>query len=90
MQIFVGGSSLGGCDDLLQLIADKQLHQLLQKAQGKVALPKGLQDAVYTASTSSDASTNTAFVPGGFDRDTCNGLQQLAVSMANAKHAIHW
>lgn len=86
----MGGSLLGGSDDLLQLVADKQLHKLLQEAQGKAALPKDLQDAVNTASTSFDASSNVAFMPEGFTRDDCTNLQQLAASMENANSAIQW
>lgn len=90
LQVFVGGSLLGGSDDLLQLVADKQLHKLLQEAQGKAALPKELQDAVDTASSSSDASTDAAFIPEGFTRDNYNSMQQLAASLETTNHAIQW
>lgn len=91
MQIFVGGSSLGGCDELLQLFADKQLHQRLQEAQGKAALPKDIQDAVDTGSyTSSDATTDAAFMPEGVSKDDFARLQQLAASMDNADNDIQW
>lgn len=90
VQVFVGGSLIGGSDDLLQLVADKQLHKLLHEAQGKTALPKDLQAAVETASSSSDASTVAAFIPEGFTRDEYNRLQQLVASMEEADHAIQW
>lgn len=91
MQIWVGGSLLGGSDELLQLVADNQLHKLLQGAQDKAALPKDLQHAVDTASSlSSDAFGGAAFMPEGFTRDDCTRLQQLAASMENANSAIEW
>lgn len=91
MQIFVGGSLLGGCNELLQLVADKQLHKRLQQAQGKAALPKQLQDAVDTATyTSSDATTDAAFMPEGVSKDDYARLQQLAASMEHAKDDIQW
>lgn len=87
----MGGSLLGGCDELLQLVADKQLHKRLQEAQGKAALSKGLQDAVDTGSdTSPDATTDAAFMPEGVSKDDFARLQQLAASMDNAKNDIQW
>ena len=87
----MGGSSLGGCDELLQLVADKQLHKRLQEAQGKEALPNDLQDAVDTATdTSSDATTAAAFMPEGVSGDDFARLQQLAISMENAKNDVQW
>ena len=90
VQIFVGGALLGGSDELLQLVADKQLHKLLQQAQGKAALPKDLQDAVDTATKSFDASMDAAFMPEGITKDNYARLQQLAASMQNAKGDIQW
>lgn len=87
----MGGSLLGGCDELLQLVADKQLHKRLQEAQGKAALPKELQDAVDTGSyKSSGATTDAALMPEGISKDEFARLQQLAVSMENAKNDIQW
>ena len=81
---------LGGSDDLLQLVADKQLHKLLEQAQGKAALPKELQDAVLTASTSLHASLEAAFMPDGISTDDYMYLQKLATDMATAGDNIQW
>ena len=81
---------LGGSDDLLQLISDKQLPQLLQQAQGKQALPQQLQDAVKTASQKPDASIAEAFMPQDMTKDTYTHLQQLATCMLNAADDIQW
>ncbi|KAL3162490.1 hypothetical protein ABBQ32_010153 [Trebouxia sp. C0010 RCD-2024] len=89
-QIFLGGKSLGGSDDLLQLVADRQLHKLLKQAQGQAALPKDLQDAVHTASTSSHASLEAAFMPDGITKDDYIYLQQLATDLGAAADNIQW
>ncbi|KAL3141127.1 hypothetical protein ABBQ38_003478 [Trebouxia sp. C0009 RCD-2024] len=89
-QIFLGGKLLGGSDDLLQLVADKQLHKLLEQAQGQAALPKDIQDAVHTASTSSHASWEAAFMPDGITKDDYIYLQQLATDMGAAVDNIQW
>ena len=90
MQIFVGGTLLGGADDLLQLIADKKLPELLRTAQGKKALPQELQRAVDSASSSAAANVDAAFVPEGMSRDSYTHLQQLAAGMQNAADSIKW
>lgn len=81
---------LGGSDDLWRLVADKQLHKLLEQAKGKAALPEDLADAVHAASTSSHASMEAAFMPDGITKDKYMYLQQLATDMGLAGDNLQW